>query len=258
MTNQNFLSKLKSKITFILALICIISMSMFFLTACDDDETPTRPSYSYTEEDETQEVLIGNANFTYGTATKDSDDYPITSVNSWTKKYHNQAVGSSVDSGVIDISSDSWEELIKKLKEDAELINILSIKHGKTKDEIKNNLETYVTNPSKHPNAVDGKVYMLNNYSNNSSYIGWGTAQTITSSSALTLNKGEIAKISVYVKTQNLSAKGDPRNMGANIRLENRINGVSQGEFRISSIVADEWTEYNIYVLADKDYSCFE
>lgn len=111
-------------------------------------------------------------------------------------------------------------------------------------------------NPGVRPGASDNVVYMLNNYGSGDNY-GFGTSQKITSSSEITLNKGEYGKISVWVKTQNVHAETSTTNpYYANIRLTNTFNGSTQSEYAITNIVADEWTQYVIYVKADEYFDC--
>ena len=93
---------------------------------------------------------------------------------------------------------------------------------------------------------------MLNNYLSKDN-VGRGTAQKVTSATTITLNKGEYGKVSVWVKTQNLSGIGE--NFGANIRLNNSFNAASQASFGIYNIVDTEWTQYTIYVKADETYT---
>lgn len=288
MTNKNLFNKLKSKLAIILAILSLFCLSMFVLTACDNEEdSASKPSYSYTETDDSK---ISNPNFTNGTASKDFDAYPIVSPSNWTKKYHNVAISSYVDSGVVDLSNEGWKELSKKLAEDKDLLKALRLQYedkisaisseykseliqkiktdkknnsySPTEEEIGNyyiidNLDDLFKPAVRYDGMKDGKVYMLNNYPQNTTYIGKGTAQTLTSSSTVTLEKGKYAKISVWVKTANITGHGDTTNHGANIRLENKINGQTQAEYRLSSIVSEGvWTQYNIYIKADADYTC--
>ena len=276
MTNQNFLKNLKTKLAIILAIICVFCTSVFVFTACNENEDASLPSYSYTDE---KDENIANPNFTANTVTKDYSAFPIVSASSWTKKYHNVAISSYVDSGVINVSTPAWEVLSKKLSEDNDLIKALRYQYrdkvtdlirteksnpsyNPTDDEIdsylKTNFADFYANPGVPNNttAKDGKLYMLNNYPQNSTYIGKGTAQTITSSTNVTMEKGKYSVVSVWVKTINITGDGDSTYHGANIRLENKIAGSSQAEYRISSInTQGEWKQYNLYILADKDYT---
>ncbi|MBR2870037.1 MAG: hypothetical protein IKB98_01455 [Clostridia bacterium] len=262
MANHNLLKKLKFGITTILAFIFIFCMSAFFLTGCGADETDEEtkaPSYTYTDG---EDGVIANADFTKGTASKEFKAYPIASPSGWSKSYNDSAISSYVDSGVIDVSTgegNGWETLSAKLKEDTDLLECLSYQEfgsdSKT-SQIKENFNDYFANPGARPGAVDGKVYMLNNYPSNAKYIGKGTAQSLTSSSSIKLEKGKIAKISVWVYTLNITGHGDPADRGANITITNSINGISQGDFKLNSIVSDKvWTQYEIYVQADSNYN---
>ena len=65
------------------------------------------------------------------------------------------------------------------------------------------------SNPKTHEGSKDSTVYMLNNYKNNEEY---GSIQKLTSSSEISLEKGQIAEISVWVKTANINfAKTDEK-----------------------------------------------
>ena len=268
MTNRYFLNKLKTSILALLCIVFVLSMSLFTLTACNDDDETEDPTYSYTDVDE---GLISNADFTKNTANKAKDAYPIASASDWTKAYHKQSISSYVDSGVIDVSSNAdktypWDETVKKLKEDNDLLTALAYQYYPTDvtstetakakyDTIKNDFESkYFPNPGTHDGAVDGKMYMLNNYPQNQKYIGKGTAQSLTSSKSISLEKNKVAKITVWVKTANITGHGDPANRGANISLTNSISGKTQSQFRVTSIIANEWTEYVLYVQGDSIY----
>ncbi len=280
MANHNFLKKLKYGFVTFLAILFLFCAQAFCLTACSNQDstnetnqesstetesTTSDPSYTYNEPEDGD---IANAYFTKGTASKDLDDYPLSSPSDWTKSYDNSAVISYADSGVIDVSSEGWTELSKKLKEkktgetkDNSLIRALSYQiHGNDSTEsvndIKDNFDTYFANPGLYSqDAKDSKLYMLNNYPSEK-YIGAGTAQYIKSSSNITIEKGKTALITVWVKTINITGHGKPENRGANIVLTNKINGIEQNAYKISSIdTKGDWKQYQIYVSADPSYS---
>lgn len=275
MTNKNLFDKLKTKIVLVLAVLFALCSSMFFLTACNNESTSsTKPSFSYTDTDDCE---IANPNFVNDTANKKNDAYPIISASSWTKSYHQSAYSSNVDSGVIDVSEELWELLSADMKSDADLINALVTANRdditqKLRDEkgdqelnvttelIKNYIkehfnDVYFANPGTHSNAKENKMYMLNNYTQSTIYRGVGTAQTVTSASTVTVEAGTIGHLSLWIKTANIAhLEADPDNYGANIRLTNTINGETQSEFRISSIKANEWTKYEIYIKADEEF----
>ena len=252
MTNNKLFLKLKNKIAIVLAVLFVFCMSVFCLTACnnDKDESTTKPSFSFTNPEDGK---IANGLFVNDTATKKLDAYPIVSASSWTKKYHESAVSSYVDSGVIDVSKTPWDTLSKKLKDDGDLINALVAVHNDeivnelktrvenpitnpTTDDVKNyikdNFDTiYFKNPGYHDGATESKMYMLNNYSQSEQYKIKGTAQTVTSSTTVTVEAGSIGKLTFWVKTANICGPNHPDNQGANVRLTNTLNGIVGPDF---------------------------
>lgn len=262
MTNRNFLKKLKHSIILILSFVFLFCFSAFILSACNEEEATTttteETSKSYSYEYEEFDENISNANFAKNTADKKFDSYPIVSASDWTKAYNNNAVSSYVDSGVIDVSSTGWAELSKKLKEDDQLIKALSYYNFNNETSIttiKENFDDYFANPSTHEGATEGKMYMLNNYPQSPYYIGVGTAQSLTSSSSITLEKGKTAKISVWIKTINITGHGEASEIGANFSLKNSISGASQSNYELTAIdTKGEWKKFEIFVQADKNY----
>lgn len=290
MTRKNILNKTKSRFILTLITICVLCMSIFFVSACSNttESTPNKDTnYTYSEENTT---LISNSSFAYGTADLKISSFPKSSVTGWSKKTETDMSSSSSKYGVIDVSEEGWENLVKTLYGDSYFLNYFKIKydfeesdvksaiknekgenHTPTSEEIKNYIiknyfgstETFkypenttavnqFKNPGTHEGAVDSKVYMLNNYLSKTD-VGRGTAQNITSASTITLNKGEFGKVSVWVKTQNLSGLGV--DYGANIRLTNTFNSSAQAQFGIYNITDTEWTQYTIYVKADEVYA---
>lgn len=278
MAKNGFFKALKNKLVLILSLVCVFSFSMFCFVACGDDDSSSSkdPTYTYTQ---TDDGTIKNANFDYGTVGTLTTGYPKTSTTGWTRSTHNSAPSSLVNSGTIKVTDTAWVDLMTTLSKDGDFKAYLeskgldleavktAIKAEKNKNDYKptdtdiaeyiakNEISNYFVNPGKSPNASDNNVYMLNNYVEKD-LLGSGTAQRLTSSSTISLEKDSYAKISVWVKTQNIvgqNAKGD---YGANIVLTSKFNSTSQAEFRISNIIADDWTEYVVYVKADKNYTC--
>ncbi|MBO5927312.1 MAG: hypothetical protein J6Q32_00445, partial [Clostridia bacterium] len=105
--------------------------------------------------------------------------------------------------------------------------------------------------PSSFGDKAGDKVYMINNYKTGN--FGLGAAQRLSTSSTFTLTKGKYAKLSVWVKTANLNDGGT----GANIKLVNTLNSVTQASYNIYDIntanVTDNngWKLYTIFVKAD-------
>ncbi len=253
-----------------LTLMLTLCLALTGLMACDEEETTTDTEYKYTYQ---TDKYITNSSFTQDLSTKASNAYPVTSITGWDKSYHNSAVSSYVDSGAIDVSEESWNKLIEKLKADNDLINALTRQY---KDEIIADTENDVTNESGvktyikenfdkyyftredalRSGATDKHIYMFNNYPQNEAYASTqtGTAQRLKSSSKVTLEKGKYAKISVWVKTLNIVERGDPSHHGANISLISTFNGTTIGEYRLSAIKVEDWTQYTVYVKADDHY----
>ena len=264
MTKKRFLTK--KLIIALLAVLCIFCTCAFFV-ACGsaEEETETETTYSYTEKDTTSTDFISNAKFAYGTHGKTVSDFPMTSLTGWTRSVDNSAETSNVNSGVISLASTAaWEKLFDTLYADTDFVKFFDYKykdeatahyktesgddeHVLTETEKKAYYATKFVNPETHDGAADSFVYMLNNYS---ATYNFGTAQRLRSSTTVSVKKGEIYEISVWVKTNIVS--GD----GANIRLANAINGNSQAEFRIDGINNADWTEYKIYFVASEDYDC--
>lgn len=278
MAKNGFFKTLKNKLAIILALVCVFSFSMFCLVACGDEEASSDPTYTYNQDDD---ATIKNANFSLDTSALALTSFPKTSVTGWTRSTHNSAPSSLVNSGTIKVTELGWEQLLENLCDDDDFISYLDVKSGKdlkgnaidaikaekedneykpTDKEIveyvaKNYVSDYITNPSTPQGAKDSYVYMLNNYLDETLY-GSGTAQRVTSSSTISLEKNSYAKISVWVKTQNIQAQNANSDFGANIVLNSKFNSTTQAEYRISNIIANDWTEYVIYVKADDKYTC--
>lgn len=251
----------------LLTALCVFCTCAFFVACGSSSETSdSEKTYTYTEKDTVDTDYISNAKFAYGTYSKTISDFPMTSLTGWTRSVDNSAETSNVNSGVVSVASvGAWEKLFDTLYSDTDFVNFLDYKykaaatdyyinetgdptHVLTADEKKTYYkENVFTNPDKHDGAEDNFIYMLNNYS---STYGFGTAQTLRSSTSVSVKKGEIYEISVWVKTNIIN--GD----GANIRLANTIKGNSQAEFRIDGIKDTEWTEYKIYFVASEDYDC--
>ncbi|MBQ9485725.1 MAG: hypothetical protein IJU83_02685 [Clostridia bacterium] len=269
MTKKRLSSKLKSIIA-ILSVLCLFCTCAFFAAcgAANEQETVEK-TYSYTEQDTD---VISNAKFALGTYNKTFSDMPISSPSGWTRAVDNSAVSSNVDSGVISTADEAWTKVFDKLYSDSDFSGFLknkfedqAIAHYRTEkgdpeytptdDEKKDFYKTEFTNPSTRAEAADADdkatesfVYMLNNYS--TSLYGLGSAQRIRSGSTVSVKKGEIYEISVWVKT--LIFNGE----GANIRIANVVNGNSQAEFRVNGIKDTAWTKYTVYFVASADYDC--
>lgn len=279
MTNNGSTKTLKTKLILVFTILCMLSSCLLGFAACKDDEKVSDPTYSYTETT-TDDGKIKNATFAIGSDKTDDSSFPITSATGWTKATDNSAASSAVNSGIVKLTEDSWADTVKTLYSDYDFENyvenkfVISGAEGEDdKAASKTNINAaikaekgddytvtaadrgkYVADnffkmPEKHEGEnVDDYVYMLNNIRSDS-YYKRGTAQKLTSSSSVTLEKGKTYKLSVWVKTVNVEKNG------ANIRLVNSFNGSSQADYRISNVIANDWTQYAIYVKADADYN---
>ncbi len=285
MTRKDLFQNSRTKLLLILIMICALCMSLFAVACSNNDEDEVDiPDYSYTQ---TDDGLISNSNFAYGVLDTDLSKFPKTTPSGWSKsKDSNSDIGSSSSKyGAINVSADGWTELLKVLYKDSNIIDYLEYKNkdnmkvgDKGYSDLKDFAKAYLNdknskapttaeiqsyiienyfkvfeNPTLHEGAEDNFVYMLNNY-RSSAYQTIGTSQKVTSSSTVTLNKGEYGKVSVWVKTQNITEKANGE-YGANIRLINKFNGTTQSDYVIKNIIAEDWTQYTIYLKADKTFS---
>lgn len=257
MTTKSLSKAFKSIIVF-LSVLCLFC-ACAFAVACDkstDSESGSSDTTTYTY-NETDTEIISNRLFKYGTYDKTADDFPITSLTGWTKSTDNSAYSSSVDSGVISIAnSDAWDKVFGKLYAKSDFVKVYENKYpaikDKSDDEKKTDIKGYFSNPGVRDGAEDKFIYMLNNFT--TSTANTGTAQRLRSSSSVSVKKGEVYKVSVWVYTNIISSGANGQ--GANIRFTNAVKGNSQAEFRIDNIKTDTWKEYTVYFVAHEDYDC--
>ena len=129
MTRKNILNKTKSRFILTLITICVLCMSIFFVSACSNttESTPNKDTnYTYSEENTT---LISNSSFAYGTADLKISSFPKSSVTGWSKKTETDMSSSSSKYGVIDVSEEGWENLVKTLYGDSYFLNYFKIKY---------------------------------------------------------------------------------------------------------------------------------
>ena len=260
MTNKNLFKKSKSKLfsVLLLCLVCILSFSTAIACSEDDPDAPNyNPSFEYTEylKEAESKSLIKNPNFTQGLKEVKDDEYPVSSMTGWTISTDTGASTSAVTSGVINVENGAWEKAIKKLAGDTDFVDWAKatldgngIATNDSTDQIATKIKAKLDNPGKSTGAEDNNVLMLNNISAKSKVEKYGTAQSAISASQITLEAGEQACISVWVKTdKNLASIN--ANFGANIRLTTTVNEVTQAQYAVKNIITDgEWVKYNIYV----------
>ena len=89
---------------------------------------------------------------------------------------------------------------------------------------------------------------MVNNISSKTTADKIGTAQAVSSTSSVTLEKDEYAKITVAVNTHK-KLSGNSADFGANIRVSTTVNSITQAQYAVKNIITNgEWKEYTIYV----------
>lgn len=263
----------------ILALILAILMclSLTLAVACADDDLSDIPGYTYSEIEDSK---ITNSSFVIGTTGINYSSLPKTSVNGWTLDKN-----SSAKSGVIDVSGDGWNALLSNLYADSGILDYVKTKNNFDNEDVKtalnkqnatsSEIKNYIIdnyfdaskataetsskylfkNPGKHADALDNSIYMMNNYRSNEAY---GSIQKLSSSTEITLEKGQYAEISVFVRTANLNKVASKdvygKEIGANIRVTSTFAGTTQEPFGIFNITDETWTKYTFYVKADSVY----
>ena len=247
----------KNCLLFLLTLLFVVCTCAFFVACSSDDETTEEEeapvTYSYTEEDTEN---ISNGNFSYGTVGKTESDFPLTSATGWSRTTDNSAATSGVTSGVINV--EKWDAVFDKFYSNNTFSKVCQNKFPEEYKKDGNDIPAETSKasikskfaPTKHSNEADNYMFMLNNYS--TTYLG--TAQKVTSSSTVSVKKGETYKISVFVRAIILDAFNDGD--GANIRITPTVDGTTLADFQINNITSNDWKEYTVYFVADGDYDC--
>ncbi len=268
--NNNFTSKTKSIL--ILAVTFLLSFILLLCTACGTDSSSSSDKeYSKYENDTS---IINNGSFEYGTYALKNSDYPKnSSITGWSSvSSDNSADASDVSSGIVYTETEAWKAYLDKLCKDNDFIKYAKYKYvndGTLQDDatdddvktaIKNETSGFIS-PQTH-DGKSGKVLMINNYTEN--YEGnMATAQKSTSSSTITLKKGEEGVITFWVKTRDLKYNANQKG-GAYLKLINTINGNSQSDYSIYGIdteaLSDDltttngWKQYKIYIKGDANF----
>ena len=272
--------------TLLLSVIMLIAASSFFLAACSKDDTTDDDSSTTTRTD-TQ--TFANADFEY---FNDSDgSYRIASPENWTSATGSNSSGVSASSsvaksGIVDTSFD-WSEFVtayndyntyKDKDEDerpdpyyTDIDNLYDIpgwdvaksaaEDDKDPEDDAIKAAAKALNPGTPFSAKETEdetngshVLMLHNYRSNN----YGTAARYTSSS-ITLAAGTAAKISVWVKTSNMTYNDGVSvsgNRGAYIQINNTVGGVSQDALVVRNIDTKDitenngWEQYTFYINA--------
>ncbi len=272
MTRTNTTKTSKSKIILTLLIVCVLCFSLFFVACASEKPKTNDSSLTYTETDNSLGELA-NTSFVYGTTNAKFNSYPRTSVNGWSLTKN-----SSAKSGVVNTNDDAWKELMISFYGDAGIMDYVKTKEGlyganyqtEIKERVQQHLNItedpteaqikayyaevlmpkYFENPSIHTQDIDQKIYMLNNYKTGEA--GSGSAQILSSTTDVVLEKGAYAKVSVWVMTDNL-AQFSTQTVGANITINASFNQVSQTPYGFFNIdTQGQWKNYTFYVKADE------
>ena len=233
--------KSESKKNFKALLALLVALTMAFVLAfsvscggdgSDSDTDADTSSDSDTEETVTDTQVIANGDFEFYTTS--STSYPYSSSIKWTKstdKGVDSAPSSTASSGIIDTTDEAFTALSDSDKPatnpgtpfDADCENTASNEGGK-------------------------KILMIHNKVSDSDK---GSAQYFTNSETITLSYDKIAKLSVWVKTAELTTKNETagfNDYGAYIKILNTVDSSIQ-PLLIKSINTDgKWVNYVIYL----------
>lgn len=257
MRNNAILKKGKSKFISVLLLTLLLILSSVCAVACaevPDEEDAYDPEFTFSEKAE-ETGLVPNSDFTLGLTEVANDAYPVNSVNGWSFTSDNGAISSAVKSGVVNTDADMWKKAIVTLLDDEDFLNYVKDEYtsvdftDKSDEEIADAIISATDGFSApaRPDA-DKNVLMVNNISSKTTADKIGTAQSVSSTSSITLEKNECAKISVFVNTHK-KLKGNSADFGANIRVSTTINSITQAQYAVENIITDgAWKEYVIYV----------
>lgn len=250
----------------------LFCMPVVMLGGCSSEEDTNKDST--TTQTDTQR--IANANFEYF-KKNDGKNAIITSIDGWSKSVGLSASGDSASSsirasGIVDTNKSAWENLtassvvLTDENVDAEWDNSSVFDrltyYKKYSVDSTSDYENYVPynvtiddvpsceNPGTHDyNATedrdeDTNVLMLHNYRSDR----YGTAQKYTSSTTVNLTAGTSAKLSVWVKTSDLTFNGGTEvngNRGAYISVSQTFSGYTLEPLLIQNIDTSSVTENN-------------
>ncbi len=282
-------------VTWLLAFVMLIASSAFLLTACSGGDDDDDDSDSTTTRTDTQ--TFANGDFEY---FDDNDgSYRIATAESWTSSADSNASGVSASSsvarsGIVDTSFnwselwDDYQEFVEydemedeDIPEDAEYYTDMDDEYDVpgwdiAKAAVENEDDdpadeavkeaSEALNPGTHWSGADNvteldeengtHVIMLHNYRTSN----MGTAARYTSQT-ITLAAGTAAKVSVWVKTANLTfndGNAVDGNRGAFIRITNTVGGSEQDPLIVRNIdtkdVTDNngWQQYTFFVRASE------
>ena len=291
-------TKSKNKLVALLLTAFVASASAGVLTACSKKSDKTKVDQSEISTDQTTDVSrIKNGSFEFDAAKETTPI--VTSPKSWSRS---SVLTSKAASGVIDTETSAWDKLtktggitpaneseaeskwsemnvydrlqyIKTWKESNKNKSVDDLKFYKDHYNISaDDIPANDVNPGTHYTESDAaagkntKVLMIRNKYTSSS----GTAQSFTSSSSLTLPAGTSAKVSLWVKTSQLTYyyhNGEKqsenqdlavlKNRGAYIGISRTVAGKSKDQVLVKNIDTEKisaenksngWVKYEFYL----------
>ncbi|MBO4939590.1 MAG: hypothetical protein J6D30_00990 [Clostridia bacterium] len=268
-----------------LSLSLLMASSVTALAGCNE-ETTSSSSSSSSSSAATAKVdsLITNANFeTFN--TNDGKNLISKTVSGWTRATISNLTSQSA-SGVINTSTENWDDLTKTTIEDPASLSVADAKakwstmtakdkllfmeaweDANPNDKIEEKLDFITSynvdsddlptceNPGiPNAEATDDNVLMIHNAYDWNDYKELGTAQKFTSSSTVTVPAGTAAKFSVWVKTSDLKTSTtegevqDAVDKGAFISVTHSVGNRSMDALQINNINTDDWQQYTFYV----------
>lgn len=291
-------TKSKNKLVALLLTAFVASASAGVLTACSKKSDKPKVDQSEISTDQTTDVSrIKNGSFEFDAAKETTPI--VTSPKSWSRS---SVLTSKAASGVIDTETSAWDKLtktggitpaneseaeskwsemnvydrlqyIKTWKESNKNKSVDDLKFYKDHYNISaDDIPANDVNPGTHYTESDvaagknTKVLMIRNKYTSSS----GTAQSFTSSSSLTLPAGTSAKVSLWVKTSQLTYyyhNGEKqsenqdlavlKNRGAYIGISRTVAGKSKDQVLVKNIDTEKisaenksngWVKYEFYL----------
>lgn len=232
------MTKLSKKFNFkaFLTLLTVFTLSFVLAlsTACSSGNDSSSGSSSSSSADDTpkDEQTIKNGDFEFNT-TEDTK-FPYSSSIKWSRSYDGSSTGSY--GGIIDVSAAAYEKLAEaNIPKDGET----SFNPGTPLTEDDADTEA---------NEAGTKILMLRNDSADK-----GAAQYYTSSTSVTLNKEEYARISVWVNTYGVTVPLGYEG-GAYIKVKTGVDDEAPlliKNINTGSTVGEngsKWVKYTIYV----------
>ncbi len=257
---MNLPTSLKLRKLFITMLSVLLAFCMIFTCACSDVPPNEDGNDDDTETEATIEdaQILNNGDFEF--YTTDKTVYPYSSSIKWTRvndSDQSSAPTSSYSSGIIDVNSTAYATLNNKNKpvdtsasgtETVYLNPQTPYYYGLIENKYDSkNVETHA-----NPNTSGSKILMIHNKLDSTP--NHGTAQFFTSSTTLTVAKSSYAKLSVWVKTQDLASNQlNNGEFGAYVLLTNTVNNNAYNNIVFNNIdTKGQWSLLETYIVGDE------